>query len=370
MTETLTQSLTEIYDRHVAAEALHADAAQRAILPRLDGLRSWLGSGTGRAGAGLLSGLFARPRAVPKGVYLWGGVGRGKSMIMDLFFAAVDIPDKRRVHFHAFMQEVHAALNAERKKGGSDVLRPVGQAIAQNVRLLAFDEMQIGDIADAAIVGRLFTVLFEEGVVIVTTSNRPPDDLYKDGLNRHLVMPFIDLLKRHLDICALETETDYRRHRLAGAQVYFHPADTTARERIDRIWDDLTGGDASALTLRVQGRDVVLPRFHNGIARARFWDLCGRALGPADYLAIAEAVRVLVLDDIPCLSRRNFNEAKRFVTLIDTLYEGRVQLIASAADVPERLYLEGEGTFEFARTASRLHEMQSAGWGAAEERTI
>jgi cell division protein ZapE len=362
----MTEALTEIYDRHVASEALHADAAQRAILPRLDELRRSLEAGSGRESVGFLSGLFGKTRETPRGVYLWGGVGRGKSMIMDLFFAAVDIPDKRRVHFHAFMQEVHAALNDERKKGGSDVLRPVGVAMAQDLRLLAFDEMQVSDIADAAIVGRLFTVLFEEGVAIVTTSNRPPDDLYKDGLNRHLFLPFIDLLKQKMDIVELETETDYRRHRLSGEQVYFHPADATARERIDRIWDDLTGGDAGPLTLRVQGRDVVLPLFHNGIARARFWDLCGKALGPADYLAIADAVRVLVLEDIPCLSRRNFNEAKRFVTLVDALYEGRVRLIASAADLPERLYLEGEGTFEFARTASRLHEMQSAGWGEAE----
>jgi cell division protein ZapE len=363
----MSEALTEIYDRHVAGAALRADAAQRAILPRLDELRGWLEAGSGRESAGFWSGLFGKTRAAPgnapKGVYLWGGVGRGKSMIMDLFFAAVDIPDKRRVHFHAFMQEVHAALNAERKKGSSDVLRPVGQAMAQDLRLLAFDEMQVSDIADAAIVGRLFTVLFEEGVVIVTTSNRPPRDLYKDGLNRHLFLPFIGLLEEKLDIIELETETDYRRHRLAGEQVYFSPADTAAKDRIDRIWAELTGQDSAPLTLRVQGRDVVLPAFHNGVARAQFWDLCGKALGPADYLAIARVVRVLVLEDIPCLSRSNFNEAKRFVTLVDALYEGRVRLIASAADVPERLYLEGEGTFEFARTASRLHEMQSAGWG-------
>lgn len=361
----MSEALTEIYDRHVADAAFKADAAQRAMLPRLDALRHWLERDQGRRG-GLLSGLLVRPRDVPKGIYLWGGVGRGKSMIMDLFFAAVDIPDKRRVHFHAFMQEVHAALNEERKQGHSDVVRPVGVAMARNLRLLAFDEMQISDIADAMIVGRLFTVLFEQGVVIVTTSNRVPEDLYKQGLNRHLFLPFIDLLKQKMDVCALETETDYRRHRLAGEKVYFHPADAAARSEVDRIWAELTGGDSAPLTLRVQGRDVVLPEFHNGIARAPFWDLCGTPLGAADYLAIAKAVRVLVLEDIPCLSRRNYNEAKRFVTLIDALYEGRVRLIASAADLPERLYLEGEGTFEFARTASRLHEMQSAGWGDAE----
>jgi len=357
------ETLTEIYDRKVAAGALHGDAAQRGVLPRLQALREALEAPPPRRG--LLAGLLARPDPVPapRGLYLWGGVGRGKSMLMDLFFGALDIPGKRRVHFHAFMQEVHGALDVARRTGTDDALRPVAAGIADGLRLLAFDEMQITDITDAMIVGRLFGLLFEAGVSIVATSNRPPDDLYKDGLNRALFVPFIELLKARMDVCELESETDWRRHRLAGAQVWFTPAGAAARARVDAIWRDLTGGDAQPLRLHVKGREVVLPAFHNGVARAGFWDLCGRPLGPADYLAIAQAVRVLVIDDIPCLSRSNFNEARRFVTLIDALYEARVRLIASAADAPERLYLEGEGSFEFARTVSRLHEMQGQGWG-------
>ncbi|MFN6951512.1 MAG: cell division protein ZapE, partial [Albidovulum sp.] len=234
---------------------------------------------------------------------------------------------------------------------------------------LSFDEMQITDIADAMIVGRLFQMLFERGVTVVTTSNRVPDDLYKDGLNRQLFLPFIDLLKQRMVIHELESEIDYRQHRLEGAQVYFTPASPATREAISRIWVELTGGGAdSELRLTVKGREVVLPEYHAGVARASFWELCGQPFGPADYLAIAGAVRVLIIDDIPLLSAENYNEAKRFVTLIDTLYEARVRLICSAADAPERLYIEGEGTFEFERTASRLREMQGAGWGDGEGR--
>ena len=283
-------------------------------------------------------------------------------MMMDLFTEAVQIPEKRRVHFHAFMQEVHRGMAAARKKGAEDALAPVAAALAADLRLLAFDEMQITDITDALLVGRLFHMLFAAGVMIIATSNRPPDDLYKDGLNRALFLPFIATLKERMEVVELMAETDYRQHRLLGAQVYFHPAGT-AKAAINAIWRDLTGGgDAPPLTLQVTGRAVEIPAFRNGAARASFWDLCARALGAADYLALAHAVRVLVLEDIPQLSSANYNEAKRFVTLIDALYEARVRLIASAADVPERLYLEGAGSFEFARTASRLREMQAADW--------
>ncbi len=214
------------------------------------------------------------------------------------------------------------------------------------------------------IVGRLFESLFASGVVIVTTSNRVPDDLYKDGLNRDLFVPFIKLLKDRLTVHELASDTDYRQDRLEGEQVYFAPAGADARAKISAIWQSLTGGAAEPLVLRVKGRDVTLPAFRNGIARASFFDLCGQPLGAADYLAVADNVRVLVLEDIPCLSRDNFNEAKRFVTLIDALYEGKVRLICSAAAQPERLYLEGEGVFEFERTASRLREMQAAEWSS------
>jgi cell division protein ZapE len=352
------QSLTQIYDSRVAAGTLRPDAAQRALLPRLEALRDWLENPPRR-------GLFRRPPPPPPGLYLWGGVGRGKSMLMDLFEQNTAIAAKRRVHFHAFMQEIHRGLHAARQRGVDDALAPVAQAVADQVRLLAFDEMQITDITDAMIVGRLFQMLMDSGVVVVTTSNRPPEDLYKDGLNRALFLPFIAFLRARMEVLALESETDYRQHRLAGAQVYFHPADGAARGAMAALWAELTGGDPGApLHLAVQGRRVELPHHHNGVARAGFWDLCGQPLGAGDYLEIARAVRVLMLEDIPRLSPANHNAAKRFVTLIDTLYEGKVRLIASAADTPERLYPEGAGAFEFERTASRLREMQGSDWGA------
>jgi cell division protein ZapE len=357
------QTLTEIYEEKVAHGTLRADPAQHAVLPLLEDLRQWLEANATRR-VGLFAGLFAKPLSPPKGLYLWGGVGRGKSMLMDLFTEATAIPQKRRVHFHAFMQEIHRGMHEARKREVEDALAPVAEAVIRDTRLLAFDEMQITDITDAMIVGRLFEKLFAAGVVVVTTSNRPPRDLYKDGLNRAIFLPFIDLIETRLHVVELESPTDYRQHRLAGAQVYFHPA-RSATAAISAIWTDLTGGaTGAALELEVNGRKLTLPHFANGVGRATFWDLCARPLGPADFLAIARAVRVLILEDIPQLSAANYNEAKRFVTLIDALYEARVRLIASAADEPERLYLEGEGSFEFDRTASRLREMQAADWGA------
>ena len=357
-------TLTEIYDARVAAGQLRPDPAQHAVLPVLEGLRSWLEANANRR-VGLFAGLFAKPVTPPPGLYLWGGVGRGKSMVMDLFAEHTAITQKRRVHFHAFMQEIHKGMHEARKRGVDDPLAPVADAVARDLRLLAFDEMQITDITDAMIVGRLFEKLLAAGVVIVTTSNRAPEDLYKNGLNRQLFLPFIAILRDRLQVVELESPNDYRQHRLAGAQVYFHPAGKVMGE-IQAIWDDLTGGAAgSALVLPVNGRTIDLPRFANGVGRASFWDLCSRPLGPGDYLAIAQAVRVLILEDVPQLSSENYNEAKRFVTLIDALYEAKVRLICSAADVPERLYLEGTGAFEFERTASRLREMQGADWGQA-----
>lgn len=360
----MSRTLIEIYDAQVEAGRLRPDAAQRAALPLLEPLRAHLAMPP--APRGRLRGLFARPQPpMPKGLYLWGGVGRGKSMLMDLFFEHVATDARRRVHFHAFMQEVHDAMHTARKRGVEDALAPFADSVAADLRLLALDEMQITDITDAMIVGRLFQRLIEGRVAIITTSNRPPDDLYKDGLNRALFLPFIELLKKRMQVHEIQTETDYRQHRLQGAKVYFHPADRSARRAMDQIWDELTGHDpGQPLRLQLKGRSLVLERVHNGVARAGFWDLCGRALGPADYLAISGAVRVLMLEDIPHLSAANYNEAKRFVTLIDTLYEARVRLIASAAAAPEQLYTEGAGAFEFERTASRLREMQSAGWGS------
>ena len=350
-------TLPELYAARVADGSLTRDPAQEAVLPEFERIRAALAEPVKK-------GLFRKAPEPPRGLYIWGGVGRGKSMLMDLFVESLNA-SARRVHFHAFMQEIHAAIHKARQDGVEDAIKPVAKSVSDTVRLLAFDEMQITDITDAMIVGRLFEKLFAAGVVVVTTSNRVPDDLYKDGLNRQIFLPFIDILKARMVVHELVSPTDYRQDRLAGAQVYFTPNDAAAKDEINQIWQELTGGEQHSLTLHVQGREIELPRFHNGVARAKFYDLCGRMLGPADYLALAEAVRVLIVEDIPCLSRSNFNEAKRFVTLIDALYEAKVRLIVSAAAEPEMLYIEGTGTFEFERTASRLREMQAEGWGEA-----
>ncbi len=345
------------YRKLVEAGTLTADPVQQAVLPRLERVRAELAAPAPKPG------LFRRARPEPvRGLYLWGGVGRGKSMLMDLLCDLVTVPKERR-HFHAFMQSVHAGMTEARARGVDDAIRPVAKEIADRIRFLAFDEMQITDITDAMIVGRLFQQLFDAGVTVVTTSNRPPGDLYKDGLNRQLFLPFIDLLAERMEVVELASETDHRQGRLAGRQTYFTPDTAATRAALQAVWDRLVGVPGDPLILRVKGRDVEIPRFHNGIARARFYDLCGRPLGAADYLALAEAARVLFLEDIPRLSRSNFNEARRFVTLVDALYEAKVRLICTAAAEPEMLYVEGEGSFEFERTASRLREMQAEGWG-------
>ncbi|MGB0959813.1 MAG: cell division protein ZapE [Halocynthiibacter sp.] len=355
-------TLLEIYTAKVARGEIHSDPAQEMVLPFLEDIRVHLET-TRAKKRGILGSLFHKPEEAPMGLYLWGGVGRGKSMLMDFFVENLNITEKRRVHFHAFMQDVHTAMHEVRKTGVDDAITPVANDIAASVRLLAFDEMQITDITDAMIVGRLFEKLFEAGVVIVTTSNRDPSDLYKNGLNRQLFTPFIALIKKELAVHELISPTDYRQNRLAGNPVYFTPISSETRAQMDQVWRDFTGGgETPPLHLTVKSREVTLPAFRNGIARAGFFDLCSKALGPADYLAIAQTVRVLFLSDIPRLGRNNFNEAKRFVTLVDALYENKVRLIASAAAEPEMLYVEGDGVFEFERTASRLREMQSVDW--------
>lgn len=356
------KTISEIYAAYIKQGHLHSDPAQLMALPELERLRNEIVQSNQKS-RGLRS-IFARQPEAPKGLYLWGGVGRGKSMLMDLFVDSLDPSIVRRVHFHAFMQEIQAGLHLARQDGVDDAISPIAQKISSEVSVLAFDEMQITDIADAMIVGRLFEKLREGGVAVITTSNRVPDDLYKDGLNRQLFLPFIEKFKEEMVIYELKSETDYRQDRLSGNQVYFSPSNAAAREAIDSIWQDLCKGDAAPMDLTVKSRVVHIPAFCNGVARARFFDLCGKLLGPADYLELVQVVRVLILEDIPALGRGNFNEAKRFVTLIDTLYEAKTRLICSAAAQPEMLYLEGEGSFEFERTASRLREMQGEDWGA------
>ncbi|MEL6607906.1 MAG: cell division protein ZapE [Pseudomonadota bacterium] len=346
--------ISETYQARLADGSLRPDPAQAAAVQAFARIEADLARP-------VKTGWFAKKADPVRGLYLWGGVGRGKSMLMDLFVEGLEVP-ARRVHFHAFMQEIHAAMHEARKTGVEDAIVPVADAVSGSVRVLAFDEMQITDITDAMIVGRLFERLFAAGTVVVTTSNRVPGDLYKDGLNRQLFLPFIALLEERMEVQELASPTDYRQDRLAGEEVYFAPVTPEARTRVAQMWEDLAGGDAP-LVLTVKGRTVTLPAFRGGVARARFHDLCGQPLGPADYLAIADAVRVLIVEDVPRLGRSNFNEAKRFVTLIDALYEARVRLIVTAAAAPEMLYLEGENSFEFERTASRIREMMGDGWG-------
>lgn len=357
-----------LYRQRIADGHLDADPAQRLAVEKLQLLAMRLAdyqpAKPKRVGIGFFG--WGRDRLEQKpvpGLYLYGGVGRGKSMLMDLFFESAPVAPRRRVHFHAFMQEIHKGIAAARAKGTTDPVRPVADAVADGATLLCFDEMQITDITDAMLVGRLFERLFERGVVIVTTSNRAPDELYKDGLNRNLFLPFIALIKERLEVHELASATDHRLDRLAGATVYHTPLGLAATAALDAAWESLARGPGQPLPLAVHGRTVTLPEYRNGVARAAFAELCGKPLGPADYLAIADAIDVLLLDGIPVLSRARNNEAKRFVTLIDALYEARVRLICSAAAEPDALYAEGEGAFEFARTASRLHEMRSADWG-------
>ncbi|MEL7462329.1 MAG: cell division protein ZapE [Pseudomonadota bacterium] len=357
-------SLMSTYTARVTAGELTRDAGQLPVLERLQTLRVLLEA---PPLSGSLMAFFAKKAPAPRGVYLWGGVGRGKSMLMDLFYDHVEIAQKRRVHFHAFMQDVQSGLDKARKDGVEDAILPVATALTADLKLLCFDEMQITDIADAMIVGRLFEKLFEAGVTVVATSNRPPRDLYKDGLNRDLFLPFIALLEERLDVVEIIVPTDYRQTKIGADDTYFYPLNSTSRQAARAVWTQLGGApDTPGLALGVKGRTVTIQHYVNGVARSEFYDLCARPLGPADYLAIAEVCRVLVLEDIPRLSSENFNEARRFVTLIDTLYEAGVRLVATAADRPDQLYLEGAGTFEFERTASRLKEMTGGQFGAQE----
>ncbi|MEG3181004.1 cell division protein ZapE [Sphingomonas sp. LT1P40] len=358
----MTQVLAR-YDALVAGGELRRDPDQAAAAHRLDQLARELEQGP-RKGS-VLWRLTNRTPAAPTGIYLWGGVGRGKSMLMDLFFGAVKIDRKRRVHFHEFMIEVHAALAVERKKEAGDPIPPVAKALSENLRLLAFDEMVINNAADAMILSRLFTAMMEHGLTVVATSNRPPDDLYKDGLQRDSFLPFIALLKDKLDILPLNGPVDYRRDRLGDMTTWLvpnSPANTAALSAAFFRLTDYPPEDREHVPeedLPVQGRTLHVPKSLKGVAVFSFKRLCGEARGAADYLAIARRYHTVIIVGIPRLGPENRNEAARFVTLIDALYEHKVKLLAMADAAPIDLYAAGDGKFEFERTVSRLMEMQS-----------
>ncbi len=347
-----------LFNRYRAAVAkgeLKDDAAQRRAAEKLNALAR----AVGRYRPGLR--LFFAPKPAPKGLYIWGDVGRGKSMLMDLFFAEAPVEAKRRIHFNAFMVETHARIHEERQREGSDdPIPPVARAIAEKARLLCFDEFQVSDVADAMILGRLFEQLFERGVVIVATSNTPPDRLYEGGLNRQLFLPFVDQIKQRLEIVELNGPVDYRLQRMSGLNVYIYPLGDAADAAMDAAWLRLTDIKHGApLKLTVLGRTLVVPQAAKGVARFAFEDLCARPLAAADYLAIAHSFHTVLIDRIPKLGPEQRNEARRFVVLVDTLYDEGVKLICSAAAAPDALYETGDGAEAFRRTASRLHEMQS-----------
>ena len=360
------------YEELLAADELREDADQRAAAVELDRLQSELESG-GNKPSGLLAKLRGRKAEPVRGLYMWGGVGRGKSMLMDLFYECLDIEKKRRVHFHAFMLEVDAMIAQERKAKAEGPVRRVAARIAEDVRCLAFDEMVVNNTADAAIMARLFTPLIEDhGVTIVTTSNRPPQDLYKDGLNRSLFLPFIELVERKLDTLSLNGPTDYRMERLGGLDSWHTPVGDEATEQVreaffrltDYAPEDAEHVPSGELDLG-GGRTLHVPKSLKGVAVFSFKRLCGENRGAADYLAIARAFHTVIVVAIPVLGPENRNEAIRFTKLIDALYENKVKLFATAAAEPEALYPSGDGSFEFERTVSRLREMQSADYMAS-----
>ncbi len=311
--------------------------------------------------------LDEMPEAGANGLYLVGEVGRGKSMLMDLFFAAADLKRKKRIHFHQFMQDVHTRIHAWRQAnpGGDDPIPPLADGIAAGAALLCFDEFQVNDIADAMILKRLFEGLFDRGVIVVATSNTRPDDLFKGQPGRDAFLPFITVLNRRLDVLMLESGRDFRRARLRGMTTWHVPADARAERALDAAFAELTGNaEGYPETLTVMGRKFTVPQTAEGVARFDFAALCGAARGAGDYLALATHYHTLILDGIPRLSPDNYDEARRFIVLIDTLYDHRVKLVASADAPPDRLYMRGENAKMFERTASRLDEMQSEDWQA------
>ena len=370
----------QAYRQRLAAGSLSTDPSQAAAAERLQDLWAKLrhyDPPLQPEKSGFI-GRLLRKRAVddapggPNGLYLVGEVGRGKSMLMDLFFDEAQVQRKQRIHFHAFMQDVHARVFAWRQAnpGATDPVPPLADAIASRAALLCFDEFQINDIADAMILGRLFTALFERAVVVVATSNTPPDDLFRGKPGRDAFLPFIAIIKHHLDVLVLEGGRDFRRARLRGQPTWHTPPNGRADAALDRAFETLSGGaTAKAERLSVSGRTLRVPLAAGGVARFDFSTLCGQPLGAGDYLAVATHYGALVLDGIPRLGPENYDQARRFITLVDALYDHRVKLVASADAAPDLLYERGEGAKAFERTASRLEEMQGQEWLALEHLT-
>ncbi|MFG1402742.1 cell division protein ZapE [Xanthobacter sediminis] len=369
-TET-TARVAELYAARLAAGDIEADPAQAEVVKAFASLELELRQKALAQKSSSLGWLFQRraPVSAPKGLYIYGEVGRGKSMLMDLFFEALPPRDKRRAHFHAFMGDVHERIFRERQaqKNGerktADPIAPVAAALAAEAKVLCFDEFHVTDIADAMILGRLFEKLFADGVVVVATSNVAPRNLYSNGLNRALFLPFIDMIEARMTVLSLESRTDYRMEKLEGLSTWYTPLGREADAAIDAAWARLagpSGGVPGAIELK--GRHLVVPAMAHGAARFSFANLCEAPLGPnPDYLSLARMFHTLVVEHIPVMGPDQRNEAKRFISLIDTLYDANVKLVASAAAPPEGLYVASDGTeaFEFARTVSRLHEMRS-----------
>ena len=368
-------SVQTAYQARLSSGEIAPDAAQAAAVAALSRLEGDLNS---LAEPGVSLPFLHRKREPTKGVYLYGPVGRGKSLLMDMFFDSAPVTRKRRVHFHAFMGETHGLIDAWRRGDaaarkarfgtakGDDPIAPVAHYLADAARLLCFDEFHVTDIADAMILGRLFEALWAQGVVIVATSNRAPDALYQDGLNRQLFLPFIEMLKGRMELVRVDGPKDFRLDRLKGRQVYFCPVDAATQAGFEALWRDLTDDMAeTGETLEVQGRRLRLPHTVGGHLRSSFVSLCGVALGPQDYLALARRFHTVFLEDVPRLQPELRNEAARFVALIDALYEARCKLAVLAAAEPEGLYPSGDGAFEFERTVSRLQEMRSADYAEA-----
>jgi cell division protein ZapE len=366
----MASSITAQYAAGVEAGKVERDPAQLAVVDRLARLEGDIIEHRLARKSSSLGWLFARDKkqASLKGLYIYGEVGRGKTMLMDLFYEVSPVQRRRRAHFHEFMIDVHERVHGLRQKmkvgehAGEDPIELVAKDLAREAWLLCFDEFHVTDIADAMILGRLFAQLFTRGVVVVATSNVAPVDLYKDGLNRALFVPFIDMLEAHMDIVRLASRTDFRLEKLAGLAVWHVPADEAADAALDDAWRRLAReNDGAAQELALKGRTMHVPRAAMGVARFSFHDLCEQPLAAADYLRIAHEYHTIILDDIPVMTFDNRNAAKRFIILIDTLYDMNVKLIASAAAEPDALYRADEGyeAQEFRRTASRLIEMRS-----------